>query len=893
VINTTTYSDFYAYVQKNKRNCKLYWYIQMEPIDAGTNEYFTDCPDNNIANYVIADLTLSAFTMRADLYNGSYTNGPVHITLENWAKPQADGTTERFSDDQFSSTDFETGVCTISIGEEGASSITPIYAGRMANFRHTYTRIEFDVVDRSIFELGDIPADKFTRANYADIDEELIDKPIPLVYGQWDTSGTYKYRDEVFVPAYIIENKIDQSTPQIKFEIADHTISDIGDLVIYDDARKAPGYIQDTVSEDAANAQCTLTLNSSDEIAMLEAYFYLYPNRVDRDPGGNNAANTIDGDFSTSATVAADDEWLLFYFPNVEPYGREQLEPDYSDSNGEKTKELQAYIQISMYDSSALEAGDEVDIKIKNSTFVQTLDQTAINDLSSSNSFNWTSDALQLTYPYEWDGSTHSIAIEEADDDSGTSNTGNKNITPDAGVYWTMSDFASELEKTINDTSGLSNTYTVSYLANLNKFKIQVESGSKYFKVKNLTRSDDIGFTADSTSWKNDDQISDDYTILDVPDGDFSLLLPYIVSNMAALSEGELTVKELRVKIIRKYRAYNLKTITSLEQIKTAYSQGRTPEGYERFRIVERWTSVKRQVATPDTQKLRSVRDEISGSSFFVTCTGREFGSWIDNAGRSNSYDEGDAIVTAPYIVEDLLRNEASITGINELSFDHAHSNLFDGTWNVGHNAYFDSLRDLRQIIFDLMKYSRGFIFIDHTGDYKAVALEYGYESGDVVFTIYGRDIKEPLNDNFVVTRNEIGNVSNDLTLFYAFDPMRGDYQDNTSKTNTTEYTLLDQEMSCPYVSLNSSTLPYADRLAEYFCGDGATYGQFGELKKVVEMTTVNPEFHFAELGDIMKFDSTDFTIKAFGSTISDIYFMLIEKQFDKHQIKMKLLEVG
>lgn len=49
---------------------------------------------------------------------------------------------------------------------------------------------------------------------------------------------------------------------------------------------------------------------------------------------------------------------------------------------------------------------------------------------------------------------------------------------------------------------------------------------------------------------------------------------------------------------------------------------------------------------------------------------GRTFGSWIDNAGRSNSFNAGDLIGESHFIVESLLRDVLGVTAIDEASFD-------------------------------------------------------------------------------------------------------------------------------------------------------------------------------------------------------------------------------
>lgn len=60
------------------------------------------------------------------------------------------------------------------------------------------------------------------------------------------------------------------------------------------------------------------------------------------------------------------------------------------------------------------------------------------------------------------------------------------------------------------------------------------------------------------------------------------------------------------------------------------------------------------------------------GVRIFAECEGRKFGSWIDEGGRSNIFDEGDLIENPAYIIESILRDEMGLTSsdIDVSSFD-------------------------------------------------------------------------------------------------------------------------------------------------------------------------------------------------------------------------------
>ena len=152
------------------------------------------------------------------------------------------------------------------------------------------------------------------------------------------------------------------------------------------------------------------------------------------------------------------------------------------------------------------------------------------------------------------------------------------------------------------------------------------------------------------------------------------------------------------------------------------------------------------------------------------------------------------------------------------------------------------------------------------------------------------KDIKGQWKDNLVFSRNPIKEVSKDLYFHYMYDWAFDRFNSNINRTVTTDLNLEQNSHFCIYVNDDDQ----ADTVAEWFSGDGGTKGQFGEPKTVVELVTLNPEYLFAELGDIIKFDTEyDAVIDAFGATLSGIYFMIVEIHKNLREVKLKILEVG
>ena len=213
--------------------------------------------------------------------------------------------------------------------------------------------------------------------SYQDIDEELIDKPIPIVYGRWDYehgSETH-YGNRSFVPMYLIENNIDLSTPQLKFEIADHAIDRIGHdsqtrIFIFDDDINTVGQILDDTTESLANGQVTLDLNTSSELDLMQAEFFIYPNKVEIEATDiTDLNNSIDHDYDTIMVFegsAVKTPKVNFFFPAGQ-ISKEDLFPILADSSGESTIGVISFeVEMSGYGSGTWAGDDRFAIAFEN-----------------------------------------------------------------------------------------------------------------------------------------------------------------------------------------------------------------------------------------------------------------------------------------------------------------------------------------------------------------------------------------------------------------------------------------------------------------------------------------------------------------------------------------------
>ncbi len=912
MISTATYSNFFNYCKENRLAGGFYFFIEI--IDDNANTYQFSDYHTELSDYIPANIEVRPVAYRADLFKGSYSIGNVSVRIDNTQKDDAAGSNTRFTDN-FSSNEFETEICTIYLGYEGISSVNdlfPYYKGKMSSFEYGILSLSFDVVDSRLFDLPDIPQNKITRgAAYNAVNEDLIDKPIPLVYGTWESITLYKHKDKSFIPAYIVDYDPDSATPDMTLEIADHQIDSIeggfpnagsdDKLIIWDDKREMPGYIQDTIAEDLTNARMTVSFNTENSDAFMTVFYFLYP----RPRSGNN--EPTDDTLFNSFDIDTEGGTYIVSFPNISAFSTDEMISRHSDSGGRLSQELEAYIEFAGYlDATTWAANDEIILALntQQSGNYITMDNSEVNGLgvvkrTTTSDFNWeTSDAgniaLVLTYPKHFDGSAdHAFAIQEAG--------GSINITPNEGYYYTMQILARECERQcqqLTDAATLTNDYHVTYLKTQNKFRIEaVNTSVTAFKVNTSgTRAADVGFTgatASNTSAKE----SDDFTFLDVPDGDFSnLKLKLTVQDLVGGSVASaFHLQALRIKIIRKILSYNVKqthTETTTSFIPIPY--GSQPIGFTPG-VTIRETIVNERILQ-DQRQSDSVTNFVEGSTFFVCAQGREYGSWITGRGGPSS---GDVIDHSPYIIESLLRDEAGLVDadINEGSFDTAYDQIKDSVAvgkRLHHVLYLDKVSKMESVLFDLARFGRSFLFLGQDGKYKMAPVLNSYASSDQ--TIFLRDIKAPWNQNFKIMRSQVGNTAQDLDFHFQPDNIRRKYHGFLNQSNDNTLNIVKREMFCNYVNIQDSddSKDYASNEIDYFCGDGSTIGQFGEPKTVIEFVTLTPEYHFLEIGDTVQFDTEfDSHIDAFGGTLSSIYFMVTGKQYSRKEIEFQLLEVG
>lgn len=878
-------TNFENYAIANRLSGNFYFFVHMNS-DINNNFYYSNY-HSLLDGYIPTKLNVSPAFFQANAREGSFSNRPVTVTMSNAIYPAANTITLRWTE-IFANDEFETEICKIYIGYEGiddTADLLPYYIGRIQNFRYDINQVSFDVVDRSFNEFPALPKDKISRGDYANISADLEDKPMPIIYGNFifdgygggngiETSSHYGFLTPI--PLIIIENNLDQSTPELTLLTSDHnpTLATVQVLILDEDLNSL-GVIEDTVTN---NADGTFTISCFDHSAvdLLTATHYQYPDRYEVNIATiTNPGNAIDFDYDTEATLGSQSQ-ITIKFPGNMRINRDDLIPIWNDSSGESTIGINSVkIELAGYNDGTWSVGESLAVGIENTGYLDGIDHTAANALIDTNSFNIiTLDNLQICYPKKQDGST---VMFQMDENSGGTLV---NVVLDEGYYYLMEDVANAIDaklKELTDSASLSNSYKFTYNKYKNRMQCIRTAGSVNFRCKDTGgNADDIGFTDVAPSYVTTGVfLGNSNTILDIPDGDLSLISIYIDPETAS-SNGEFYLKGVRLTIERAYRDWNYGAGPRGGRLIDLIGLSRGGEGKSIWELninINRFTQAQQNGGrVGNYDRKQSILNTIAGSKFYAQ---------VDGYG---SQDKGPDIIKS--IISDYLGLSANLdtTSFTDASSDTQMANLC---------LYLAEEVNCSQVFADIAKYSGGFFHIGQDGKYKMDCIESSYSSGDVDKTIEYRDIKEPLSENLLISRVPIGDVRKSVVLNYAYNYALGKFGKSVTKTSSSTLNLEEDTINVNYVNAPDT----AAVIATYLGGDGATYGRWGKMRRIVEITLLAPEYHLQELGDIIAFDSdfnnTSLDLNVFGTPFSGYYWMVIAKQYSIKEITLTLLEVG
>lgn len=898
MISTATYANIYTYMLENPNSSSLFFFVKITDRD-GTSTYYSDYYEP-IGDYDPRRvLDVGPVSYRANLRTGAYSISPLRVTLTNTQEPEANTSNLSFSYG-IQAGEIETGICTVYLGYDGITStadLFPYYQGRITNLEYSMLTFTFDVVDYALIDLPDIPSNKFDSTTYEDIDQSLVGVPIPIVFGRWDweSLGNY-YGDLLAVPAYVVQNQLNESTPNIRLKVSDMALDAVTKTYIREDSLNAIGEILDDVTGSLSTGVIDITPSTYDALNILTAEFNLYPIRAEKTLSSSKILNedyAVDGDFDTYCTMnngaatGAITTNIDLSYPQNSSMDESELVPQFGVTTGRKSIGIESVqVELSGYASGTPAVGSTgLTVSLKNTNWSFNYDRTAVGALSDVDSFNITDSGattsggdLVITYARIWDGSTTAFDLKE------NSGALTANIQPAAGSYPTMTELAAECERVIQNAAGvLANTYKVSYVKSENKIKVRkTNSGSTNFAIARASSiSDELGFNNSSPTYVGGSgaatYTADDYTLLDIPDGDFGLATIVVSYNVASTDTTKMYIKGARLVLTRNYRQYVVppQTFRARDGARASGVSVRrfgNPRNRRRSVVGENSAYEAAIAEENDTQRSK-VLNALAAAQYFVSCDGYPL---------SATYCK-----TATEIIWYLLEDYIGATITDTTGLGTAITN--EGSREYA--LYLAERTPAADVFATLAKYSQGVFWVDQLGQYTVFVIKSSYSSGDINFYIYLRDILSPVDQNFKIRRTSISEIADELDFFYAYSHHKGQTEKVISKAVTsTDFEL--QPIDISTKNINDPTT--ADTTAEYFSGDGSSVGFWGKPKAIVEFTTARPEYHFAELGDIFFFDSTDWASigDIFGRSIDGIYFICIGKRYSRNKLTLTLLEV-
>ena len=284
-------------------------------------------------------------------------------------------------------------------------------------------------------------------------------------------------------------------------------------------------------------------------------------------------------------------------------------------------------------------------------------------------------------------------------------------------------------------------------------------------------------------------------------------------------------------------------------------------------------------------------------SYVYVALSGREFGSWIDDGGRSNPFSAGDAITTVVYIIEDILRTELGLgnSEIDTVTFDAAYADLLDvfdiASASVVAKVSINLLDDAMEVIDDLCAQYGLIHFSSGDGKQKirAVKKRANWGPSDVDMVLDFNDFKK-VHPGY----GPVESVTNRITVKYGYDYAKQTTlaeteagNDTTSQGNSVDGIATLRESAAVAPAIPSETLAEGlrDKLLD----------QQAKQPSVLVATTTAPKYLALEVTDIVTWVNWPSNYKALGVVPGSTDYYMVQKIHDiaPGEIALDLEEVS
>lgn len=289
------------------------------------------------------------------------------------------------------------------------------------------------------------------------------------------------------------------------------------------------------------------------------------------------------------------------------------------------------------------------------------------------------------------------------------------------------------------------------------------------------------------------------------------------------------------------------------------------------------WTTVYDRVPVTD------IDARIIGASV----QGREFGSWIDNGGRTNSHNAGDQISTAPGIVESLLRDELDVptASIDQPSFDAA---MTDATYNRAAKLHLKSgARQNSKTVIERLCWEHAMFLVQRpNGQLRLIRVP---GSGELVAELKPDDIYEQTP---IIETTDVAVIRNELTFYYnrmadSGKYLRSQLAQPVLGASVARYGVIPDEFQMQsHSDVTSSTKAFYDYLLD-------DYAILARPHLIVKFTARGFRFAHAELGDHFNFAvlETREIRQLFGKSWGSVDLMIYDMLYKSNGIQFTCIK--
>lgn len=251
-------------------------------------------------------------------------------------------------------------------------------------------------------------------------------------------------------------------------------------------------------------------------------------------------------------------------------------------------------------------------------------------------------------------------------------------------------------------------------------------------------------------------------------------------------------------------------------------------------------------------------------SALFTQCGGIEFGSWIDEVGRTNSYSAGQRIVLSNGVIESILRDKLTVPAaeIDVTSFDTAETGAYEFTFSQ--NEFVSSMELIQELSF----FSRCITTCKSDGTWEIFRFADTPAASDA--TLIPQDVQI-----LEVSTVDSGAMINDLTIAYHYDYGKQQYTQDTKDENTTSKGSTSDginrnaitTLECPFIRKVSSGTNYAPYILDFLLA------QWKDPHRQIVFEVLNLAYMGLEELDVVEFANFTDNIAGIGTGAATDYW--------------------